>query len=70
MENPDAIPERLQDIMESVVSGGVSVAIHQIGPDGRPFCFSIDGANPYYSFGRGFGNTDTDPLGGQLAYPL
>jgi hypothetical protein len=70
VESPDVIPERLQDIMESVVSGGVSVVIHQIGADGRPFCFSLNGVDPYYSFGRGFGNNDADPLGGQLAYPL
>lgn len=68
VENPDIIPDRMQDIMESVVSGGVSVVIHQI--TGRPFCFSLDGVHPYYSFGRGFGNNSTDPLGGQLAYPL
>jgi hypothetical protein len=68
VENPDSIPDRMQDIMESVVSGGVSVTIHQV--TGRPFCFSLNGTLPYYSYGRGFGNNSTDPLGGQLAYPL
>lgn len=68
VENPDVIPSRLQDIMESVVSGGVSVVIHQRG--GRPFCFSLDGVHPYYASGKGFGINSTDPNGGQLAYPI
>ena len=70
VEHPDTVPDRLQDIMESVVSGGVSIVIHEIGAAGRPFCFSLDGINPFFSYGRGFGNNSTDPLGGQFAFPL
>jgi hypothetical protein len=73
VENPDTIlfvSDRLHEIMESVLSGGVSVSIVKIGSDTRPFCFSLDGINPYYSYGKGFGNNNADPNGGQLAYPI
>jgi hypothetical protein len=68
VEDPDTVPANMQQIMESVVSGGVSVKIQQ--RTGRPFCFSLDGVNPYYSYGKGFGINSTDVNGGQLAFPL
>ena len=66
VENPDIIPDRMQDIMERIVSGGVSVIIQQ--STGRPFCFSLNGTAPYYPYGKGFGINSTDVNGGQLAF--
>jgi hypothetical protein len=68
LADPLLVPDDLQSLMENVVSGGVSVVLHQ--RSSRPFCFSLNGTTPYYSYGKGFGNNSTDVNGGKLAYPL
>jgi hypothetical protein len=57
-----------QQVMDKVKAGGVALSVQQ--SSSRPFCFSIDGATPWYSNGKGFGNNSTDVNGGQLATPL
>jgi hypothetical protein len=68
IENPQVIPWHLKQSMDKVKSAGVSLEIQQ--STARPFCFSLDGATPWYSNGKGFGNNSSDINGGQFATPL
>jgi hypothetical protein len=68
LENPEIIPVSLQQIMESVVSGGVSIVIS--ADYGNMFNFtSNDSSESDTSDTLGF-NEDGDTFGGQLAEQL
>jgi hypothetical protein len=66
--NPPYLPNNIRINMDKIKPGGVSLNI--VLSTDRPFCFSLDGINPYYANGRGFGINSTDINGGQLALPI
>jgi hypothetical protein len=68
IELPQQIPWYMQQVMDKVKSGGVSLEIQQSTE--RPFCFSVDGTAPWFANGKGFGINASDVNGGELATPL
>ena len=72
IENPeDPLPTYtwlIQQTMDKVKAAGVALEVQK--STARPFCFSVDGATPWYANGKGFGNNSTDVNGGELATPI
>lgn len=68
LSNPPYLPNNIRVNMNKIKPGGVSLYI--ILSTGRPFCFSLNGVNPFYTNGKGFGINSTDVNGGQLSLPI
>jgi hypothetical protein len=66
--DPPYVPVGLRTNMNKIKPGGVALYITR--GSSRPFCFSLNGTTPFYSFGKGFGNNSTDINGGQLSIPI